>query len=311
MNLIDFHCDTIYKVLKDNSNLLNNSYHVDINKLIKSNSIAQFFAMCVNLYESKDPLQDCLLMVDRFHTELEKNKDKINLATNYNEIMNNKKENKISAFLTIEEGGILKGKLENLRIFKKLGVSLITLTWNFPNEIGYPNYNWVHADKGLTPFGLELISEMNDKKMIIDVSHLSDAGFYDVARYSKSPFIASHSNAREIEPNERNLTDEMIKVLAEKGSLLGINFYGLFLNGSAESRIDDIVKHITHIKQVGGIDIISLGTDFDGINSNLELKNIGKMDLLVQALKKDHFTEKEIEKIFYKNALRFIKDVTL
>lgn len=309
MNLIDFHCDTIYKVLKEDSSLLKNNYHVDINKLEKAKSVAQFFAMCVNLYESKDPLQDCLLMVDRFHTELEKNKDKINLATNYNEMIRNKNDNKISAFLTIEEGGILKGKLENLRTFKRLGVSLITLTWNFPNEIGYPNYNWVHADKGLTPFGLSVINEMNKEKMIIDVSHLSDAGFYDVAKYSKAPFIASHSNSRVIEPNERNLTDKMIKVLAEKGSLLGINFYGLFLNGSKESRIEDIVKHITHIKQVGGIDVISLGTDFDGINSNLQIKNIGEVDLLIQALKKNHFTEREIEKIFYKNALRFIKDL--
>lgn len=310
MNLIDFHCDTIYKILEDNSNLLNNPYHVDINKLRKSNSIAQFFAMCINLYESKDPLQDCISMADRFHTELEKNKDKINLATNYNEMMKNKNDNKISAFLTIEEGGVLKGKLENLRVFKRLGVSLVTLTWNFPNEIGYPNYNWVHSNKGLTPFGLNVISEMNKEKMIIDVSHLSDAGFYDVAKYSKAPFMASHSDARAIEPNERNLTDEMIKLLAEKGCLLGINFYGLFLNGSTKSRIEDIVKHITHIKQVGGIDVISLGTDFDGISSNLQIKNIGEVDLLIHALKMNGFTEEEIEKIFYKNALRFIKDVT-
>ncbi|MCY6371418.1 dipeptidase [Clostridium ganghwense] len=309
MDLIDFHCDTISKIYKDNSELFQNNYSVDINKLKSGNSIAQFFALFIELNKVKNPLEYTLKMLDRFYIELEKNKDYIALARNYDELIKNKAQNKISAFLTIEEGAALKGNISNLRNFHRLGVKLLTLTWNFPNEIGYPNCIKKDMNKGLTPFGIEAIQEMNKLKMIIDVSHLSDGGFYDVLKYSKSPFVASHSNARAITNNPRNLTDDMIKSLSEKGGLIGLNFFGQFLGGNKFSKIDDMITHIKHIKNIGGIDVISMGSDFDGINSKLEIEHIGEMDKLFTSLKKNNFSESEIEKIFYKNALRFLKEI--
>lgn len=310
MNLIDFHCDTILKIYENNSNLKNNSFSVDINKLKKGNSLAQFFALFVDYRSTSNPLQKCLSMLDRFFIELDKNRDSIALARNYDELILNKSHEKISAFLTIEEGGVIQGRLSNLRNFYRLGVKLITLTWNFPNEIGYPNKNYQYANKGLTPFGLNVVEEMNNLHMMIDVSHLSDKGFYDVAKYSKAPFLASHSNARAITNNPRNLTDDMIKTLANKGGIIGLNFFGEFLGGNKFSRVEDMLTHIKHIINIGGIDVLSLGSDFDGINSILDIEDIGQIHKLVKALKENNYSDDSIEKIFYKNALRFMKDIS-
>lgn len=309
MQLIDFHCDTISKIYKNNKELLKNNYSVDINKLLSSHSLAQFFAIFIQKNKTTTPLKSCLNMIDKFYSELKKNKDTIALARNYDDLLQNKKGNKISAFLTIEEGACLEGDLNNLRNLNRLGVKLLTLTWNFPNELGYPSFSYEYMKKGLTPFGIEVVKEMNNLNMIIDVSHLSDKGFYDVLNNSSSPFVASHSNSRTITNNPRNLTDDMISSLANKGGLIGINFCGKFLCYNDCSKIEDMIRHIKHIKNIGGIDVISLGSDFDGINSKLEIENIGQINKLLIALEKHNFSYDEIEKIFYKNAIRLLKDI--
>lgn len=312
MSIIDFHCDTIMKLMDntEESNLRGNNFSVDINKLKKAKSLAQFFALFVELDLVDDPLEYCLLMVDKFYEEIEKNRGEISLATNYDQLMDNSSKGIISAFLTIEEGAVLKGQIEELRNFYRLGVRLLTLTWNFPNELGFPNKDVEHRHKGLTSFGIEVVKEMNNLGMLIDVSHLSDGGFYDVAKHSKKPFVASHSNARAISNHPRNLSDDMIRILAQKGGVMGINFEKHFLGHNELSRVEDMIAHITHIKNVGGIDCISIGTDFDGIDSvGLEIKDIGEIHILWAALSNNSFSEEEIEKIFYKNALRVIKEV--
>jgi Zn-dependent dipeptidase, microsomal dipeptidase homolog len=310
MNFIDFHCDTI-EVLLNNPNswsLSKNNLSVDIEKMKKGNSLAQFFALYINQEETKNPLDTCLEMVDKFYLELDKNIDSVALATNYKDLTKNKQKGKISAFLTIEGGEAINGSLYNLRNFYRLGVRLITLTWNFPNEIGFPNCKDEYVYRGLTSFGHELIGEMNNLSMIIDVSHLSDKGFYDVARISKKPFIASHSNSRTITNHPRNLTDEMIKILSQKGGVMGINFEKSFLGENIPAEVSDMINHIKHIRKVGGIDVIAIGSDFDGVELPSEITNIGEIDKLAFELKKNNFSEDEIEKIFYKNALRVIKD---
>jgi membrane dipeptidase len=183
------------------------------------------------------------------------------------------------------------------------------LTWNFPNEIGYPNCEKQYMDKGLTPFGQEVVHEMNRLGMIIDTSHLSDAGFYDVAKLSTKPFVASHSNARAVCGHTRNLTDDMIKLLSDKGGVMGINFEKSFLGGNDVSRVEDMIKHIRHIVSVGGIGVAAIGTDFDGISPSREIDNIGEMYKLYDGLKASRFSEDDIDRIFFKNAMRVIKDV--
>jgi membrane dipeptidase len=325
MRVVDLHCDTILRIgipkklngVPNGSNgipkepieLRKNNLNVDIEKLKKAKSLAQFFALFIYLKDEFDPMEKCLEMLDRLYIEIDKNKEDISLARNYNELMKNDKSGRLSAFITIEEGGAIKGKLEHLRNFYRLGVRLITLTWNFPNEIGYPNCMPEYMNTGLTSFGEEVVREMNNLGMLIDVSHLSDGGFHDVARLSIKPFVASHSNARALCPHTRNLTDDMIKILSNKGGVMGINFEREFLGNKEISTVEEMVKHIKHIRNVGGIDVIALGTDYDGINQQLEIENIGQISKLISGLQNVGFTEGEIEKILYRNALRVIKDV--
>ena len=311
MKLIDLHCDTVDKLMdyKD-SNLYENEFSIDIKKLKKANSLAQVFALYFDLKLYKnDPFNRFEQMADRFLKELEKNKEHILLAKNYKDILENEKNNKLSAILSIEEGAAINGKLENLNKVYDKGVRLITLTWNYENEIGYPHNMKEYRKVGLKPFGVEVVEKMNELGMIIDVSHLNDGGFYDVAKISKKPFIASHSNSRYITNHTRNLTDDMIKAIASSGGVIGINFCNFFLGNSKISTIDEIINHIKHIINIGGVDVIAMGTDFDGIPNKVEIEDISQMYKLQDRLLISGFKECEIEKMMYKNALRVFKEV--
>ena len=216
-----------------------------------------------------------------------------------------------------------------LRFFYHLGVRMMTLTWNYPNELGYPNRlasnsSYFPSDgeddavHGLTEKGIQFVEEMEHLGMIVDVSHLSDAGFWDVIRYTKKPFVASHSNARALVPDcPRDLTDDMIRALSERGGVAGINYFPPFLSAqdpkadrsAYQSRISDMIRHMKHMKQVGGIQCIGLGSDFDGIHGDLEMKDGSELPKLEWAMRKEGFTESEIEAVFYGNVLRVYKEV--
>ncbi|MGG5462547.1 dipeptidase [Clostridium sp. B9] len=314
MKFIDFHCDTASLMLHENKRLAESDLKVDIKKLREGEALAQFFALFIDKEYRSDTYEYCKDMLGNFKGELNENSKDIMLCRNINDLKLAEEDNKIGAFLTIEGGDAICGEVDKLKEFKKEGVSLMTLTWNYVNDLGYPNYEFKYKDNGLTSTGIEVIEEMNRLGMLIDVSHLSDGGFYDVIKYSKEPIIASHSNSRVQTGHSRNLTDHMIKVLANNGGLTGINFCNAFLmeegcNASDLALIKDMVRHIKHIRNVGGIDIIGLGSDFDGIENEVEITDSSKMGLLLKALEKEGFKEEEIEKIFYKNAKRIIKDV--
>lgn len=307
--LIDLHCDTVMRMANEDENLRKNDFHIDLEKLRKSQSMTQFFAMFIDLQKVDSAYDVCKQYISKYQLELEKNKDLIVNVTNYDGIMKAQEAHMLSGLMTIEEGGCIEGSLEKLEEFYNLGVRAITLTWNYENEIGYPNHKYKYKDKGLKPFGIEAIKRMNDLGILIDVSHLSDGGFYDCIRYSTKPIIATHSNARACHDHSRNLTDDMILALKANGGIMGMNFASRFLDGSDLSKVESIVDHIVYIKDLAGIDIIAMGSDFDGIGCELEIKDMSYMYLLVDALKERGFTSEEIDKIFYKNALRLIKEV--
>lgn len=318
MNLIDMHCDTIFLMEREEMcDLRRNSLCVDLEKMKHAGSMAQFFACFIYMKELEKAggwdggYQQALKMIERGKRELVNNSDLISLATNYNDLLKNFERGKMSAFLTIEEGGILADDMARLEYLYKCGIRLMTLLWNGENCIGYPNSRDRNVmEKGLKKFGIETVERMNDLGMMVDVSHLSDGGFWDVMKYSKKPVVASHSNARALCEHPRNLTDDMIRALAECGGVSGINFYPAFLNGTAKSDIDDLVRHIEHMYYVGGEDFVAMGTDFDGFDDSVSaIGNIGEMPLLYDALKKRKFNDSQIEKFWNKNALRVIKEV--
>lgn len=320
MKVVDMHCDTIGELWKAEKagkpiSLRSNSLHIDLEKMQKGDYLLQNFAMFVFLGREKDPLVNVLEMIDVYNRAMAENADIIGPVLNYEDIEKNRAAGKLSGMLTIEEGAVLKGNPYVVRSLYQLGVRMLTLTWNFENEIGYPNTIVKAKDYdpsrhyGLKPEGIEIVREMNRVGMIVDVSHLGDDGFWDVVKYCDGPFVASHSNARAVCNHTRNMTDDMIRTLADKGGVMGLNFCGDFLNPNGKSRVEDMVRHAKHIINVGGSDILGLGTDYDGIDGDLELDHCDKMPLLAQEMERQGFSTQQIEKIFHGNVLRLYREV--
>jgi len=244
-------------------------------------------------------------MILYFYDQMSLNKESVNVIKKGIDIDDGTQ----NVLLSIEEGGVLEGSIDNLYNFYEEGIRAMTLTWNYENEIGYPNAEYKYQHHGLKPFGFEVVNEMNKLGMIVDVSHLSDQGFFDVMRCTKKPVIASHSCSRTIQNHERNLTDEMIRLISEKGGVVGLNFFGFFINGTLNSKIDDMIPHLKHIHKVGGEGVLALGTDFDGVLGDIEIEDISKITLLQEAMRKSKFNERQIEKCMNLNALRVINEV--
>lgn len=339
MNLIDFHCDTMLRIYdgKGTMNLKQNSICIDEEKMRKAGSIAQLFAMYVDLEREESPFRTCNAMIEGFLEELARSTE-LRLALNFEDFEKNRQDGLMSAFIAVEEGGVVEGTMGKFYSLYDRGVRAITLTWNYPNEIGYPNRGWVHQNEGLTSFGRDLVGEMERLGVIPDVSHLSDGGFYDLLNYYRKPFMASHSNCRALCDHPRNLTDDMIRKLADRGGISGLNFESFFLikqsergellfNGQVVSdtgdqdalieelaretkmaTIDHIADHAVHMIKIGGEDFPTIGGDLDGTTNLAGIRNISETPLLIDALKRKGVTERVIEKIFSENGIRFLRD---
>jgi len=319
MNIVDLHCDTLMGCVKGTP-LAKNDMHIDIEKLKKGGALAQFFAIFIPTGESAvrhgnnlPPYEYFCKTYEAYLRELELNKNDIASALCYADIEKNQAEGKISALLTIEDGGaVLQNDMARLEEAYQKGIRLITLTWFYENCIGYPcsKDHPELMDKGLKPFGLDVLARMNELGIIVDVSHLSDGGFWDVVNYGKKPFVASHSCCRALCDHPRDLTDEMLKALGKKGGAIGVNFSDGFLRtgGSDKAYISDVVRHLRHMADVAGTDAPAFGSDYDGIGYNLEWVDYSGMPLIVDAMRKE-FTASEIDKICHGNALRVIKEV--
>ena len=319
MPIIDMHCDTISRDTFLAEGLRTNSLQIDLHKMKQADYLLQNFALFVNMETDQNPLVSGLRMADMFHEAMANNSDMIRPVTTYDEIMENQRQGLMSALLTLEEGEICQGDVRILRDFYRLGVRMITLTWNHFNSIGAPNNyktaTTVHGEPdmtGLTEKGLAFIAEMERLGVIIDVSHLSDGGFYDVLNHTSKPFAASHSNARALAPHCRNLTDDMIRQMGNRGCVTGLNYCKGFLNpfddwANATGGPADVARHARYIVDIGGMDVLGLGSDFDGCDN--DFSDCSKMYLLEAELKKQGFTASEIDKIFYQNVLRLYKEV--
>ncbi len=329
MKLIDMHCDTLWKLMdmEKDGDLMENHCSVSIPFMKEAGTKAQFFACftCLKDFEDADGYEGCYGrvqdMIACLKRQTERFPDHIRLARAYQEVEENSREGKISAVLTVEEGGVLCDRINRLDALYENGIRLMTLMWNYENCIGYPNSR--EADKmsrGLKPFGIEVVRRMDELGMIVDVSHASDGTFFDVLKYSKKPVVASHSNCRALCEHPRNLTDEMIRKLAKTGGVAGLNFYGAFLGTGKEneadtaredSTVDAMTAHILHMIRVGGTGFPAIGTDFDGFDAEgvLEIPDVSKMERLWSALKKAGVSEDQLDLIWGGNAERVMREV--
>ena len=316
MDLIDMHCDTLLECYMKAYGMRKNSGQLDLESMVDAGALAQIFAIYLPSGEEAQKEGIQLEPYSLFHeiynlyqNELAKNQDLILPAYSCQDIIENRKKDKMSSLLSIEDGQLLDGSIERLEELRDKGVRLITLLWNKENCLGYPNSNDKIINlKGLKPFGIEVVKHMNKLGMMIDVSHMSEGGFYDVAKYSDKPFVASHSCARALCDNSRNLTDHQLKCIADSGGVVGVNYNSEFLRANSKyTTIEDIMRHIHYMIFVMGSDSVALGSDFDGIECELETANYSQYGNLIQELEKNYSTD-IVEKICYKNVLRIIKE---
>ena len=301
--IIDLHSDTIYRIWKDGGNLIRNDYSIDKAKLEKGDVLFQCFALFVPMYENVPESKRALSpwqILSELHSVFAEKTAEAGIDD--------------KAVLTTEEGASIEGDISRLQTLKDWGVRIFGLTWNYENELGYPNSHDKNVmGKGLKERGIEAVKECGRLGIAVDVSHLSDGGFWDVLRYAEGPVLATHSNARSIADVPRNLSDDSLRALADKGGVAGLNLCPAFLDVSfstddsnAMSRVSDAARHVMHIWKTAGEDILALGSDFDGIEGNLEISSPNRFYLLSDELERQGMPMSIIEKLFYRNAQRVL-----
>lgn len=318
---IDMHCDTLMSAWRSGAGTVYelNGTHADVVRLRAGGCRAQFFAIYLPsvdwversiLYPGDDAYISALYEI--FAATVREYPEAVAQARSAGELAENAAAGKLSAVLTMEDGRAVHGSMETLEGYYEMGVRALSLTWNHANCFGYPNSpERSEMSRGLTAFGRDAVVRMNELGMLVDVSHLSDGGFWDVVSLTRKPFVATHSNCRTLNPHPRSMTDEMIRALAEHGGCMGVNFCPAFLTqdtAQEESRVAMLTAQLRHMVQTGGIECAAIGTDFDGIGGALEIDSAEKMPKLFMALEQCGFTEGEIEKIAYRNVERVLRE---
>ena len=306
MDFFDLHCDTITTAMHQSVGLDCGYLDISFPKSKEINKHCQCFAIfCPDVISGEDAFNYYTMSKHFFENQLAEFSQYFEQAKTSGDIDRITENGKTAAILPVEGGRVLGGKIERLEKLYGDGVRMMTLTWNGENEIGKGSTDQTF---GLKPFGIDVVKEMEKLGMIIDVSHLSDAGLDDVFKNVDCAVAASHSDLREVCGHRRNLTDEYFKEIVRRGGVVGINFYKAFLNNEEEkASLSDILKHIERMLMLGGENAVAMGSDYDGcdvVKGVEKMKNIPNLYGLVEK----EFGGELAEKIFWKNAYNFFAE---
>ena len=277
MNFFDLHCDTPSRCFKENLYFSDQSLAVTPKKAPFLNNWHQCFAVFI-----KDDTENPYCLYRR-------------MLNNFKSQLKNRPSN-LTPYFTLEGASLINCK-EKVLVLKNDGIRAATLTWNGENNIA----GGVNSDKGLTEFGKEILLELNKYKIFTDLSHLNQKSFFDIIDRSEYP-IATHSNCRSLCDNKRNLTDEQIRLIAQKNGLIGLCFYPEFLNGDV---FEAVYQNIYRLLDIGVEDNIAIGSDFDGGIMDEKLDGIDKIPALFRFLETKGIEKRILIKIFYQNALKY------
>lgn len=315
MFICDCHCDTLTELYKKQTSLYSNNQHFDIKRQIELGGGLQFCAIFVPTHEFRyyGGLRYTLCLLDKYRQEIKKMQtdgiDVLPVLTKEDaaDVLNHK----AATLLAIEEGGAIDGSLEALRCLYDLGVRAMTLTWSNRNDIA-DGINEAATGGGLTVFGRQVVQEMNKLGMLVDVSHIAPAGFWDVIETSSKPIIATHSNAKSLCSHPRNLDDKRIAAINENDGLIGITFAGQFLEEDYnDACIDSVYRHIDYMLNLMGNDEhIGFGSDFDGISHPpYNIKGVQDYRPLIEYLQSKNYSDETIAKITHRNVLNLLQKV--
>lgn len=311
MYWFDGHCDVLWKrwdsrFQNENRDFDDPHSELDVNEryLTENQQVLQVFATFIPPKVSVGQrFAVALAQIDDFYEHIIGDGERLFPVTT-REDLHACSPQRMGALLAMEGAEALQGELSNLRIFYHLGVRQIGLTWNYANEVA----DGVEEDRGggLTRFGRQVVEEMMRLKMIVDVSHLSVRGFWEVIDIDRLPVIASHSNSLTICPHKRNLDDSQIRAIIEKQGLIGLTYYPPFVHpGNSKVTITHLLRHVEYICELGGENQLCFGSDFDGIDIKVEgLENVKQVHNLKEALLQ-RYPEPLVQKWAFKNAFSF------
>lgn len=289
--LFDCHCDTISRVIAEGGSLRKNEFHTDLERLHKFTPCAQVFAVCTETLDR--PVDKADAMLRHLNREIEENSDIVMLCLNFHDIKKAAELGKIAALISIEGCE----QISSLETAYQNGVRILHPTWNFDNELCGAA---IGGGRGLTEKGRAFVKNTQRTGFALDMSHISERGFWDTLEVCEKPVIAGHSNSKEICNVPRNLTDEQFKALVSIGGGAGINLYPEFLGLSRD--ISAVISHMEHFLSLGGERSVFLGCDFDGIDSTpAGLDGVQALDKLYNELLKRNYPETLVGALFWDN----------
>lgn len=308
MDLFDGHCDTILKCYLEGGGLRRQTGHLDLERRRGKGRWAQFFATFGSPEDmpGRSLWEVFLEEYALFRSELDANADLAVFCRTGAEAEAAFAAGKTAAFLSAEGAELLDCDPEKLRLAHRMGVSIVNITWNHPNALSGTNAE--EQDRGLSEQGRAFVKTMGELGMLVDVSHLSDPGFWDVMEITDRPVVATHSNSRAVFPHPRNLTDEQFTAIINTNGVAGLNMYAGFLGDDPD--FDTVVSHLEHFLALGGENNVSMGGDWDGITSMPRgMSGIQDVEKLYEHLLRRNYSEALLEKIFYSNLMRVVNEV--
>ncbi len=316
--IVDLHSDTLlwhdlfgYDLLKKHVNpfplrpLLG---HVDVPRLKEGGVDLQFFSIVTNYWFKpfRNAYEDALAL-----DKIVKQSEDLMWATNYASVLNAYSLGKIGVVLGMEGAHPLEGKLENLDYFYNAGLRYVGLTHFNDTAAAYSSWDCSNKNMRLTQFGRELLAHMDELGVLVDLAHINYRGFFDAIECTKNPVIVSHTGIRAcLDDPKRNIDDAQIRAVAASGGVIGIMYHPYFINGTLRCKIQDVVHHMNHVRDMVGVDYIALGSDFDGfITLPTELRDVSDLPVLTQTLFDFGYTENEVKKVLGGNFMRVYKQV--
>lgn len=317
MLIVDSHCDTPMFFHQDITfHHRDERIKVDLHKMSEGKQdVAFMVAYLPRVGLRKEDLQFATRQANEILTAIENMVQKCNtdrerlvIATSVDELYRNKIQKKKSLVLGIENGFAIGDDISLIKHFYHRGVRYMTLCHNGNNLIcGSARYN--EEGLGLTDFGKSVVQEMNKVGMAIDLSHAGEQSFYDVLEWSKAPVVCSHSSAKALCDHSRNLTDDQLRAIAQKGGVVQVCLYKGFLSTDREATIQDVILHLKHMIQIMGIEHVGIGTDFDGDGGVIGCNDSSELINLTRELLIAGFTPEELRLIWGENFLRVLTEI--
>lgn len=307
--LFDAHCDSVSRFLTETGDSLAQSTgHLDLERVKGFAPYAQFFALFADSAQPGPPMWERYhALLERFRREIKDHADRVAFCRTAEEACLAARRGKAVAFLSVEGAELLDCDLEKLESAFLDGVRAVNVTWNHANALSGSHKD--RPEQGLTPWGIRFVRRMRELGMLIDVSHLSDPGFWDVLEYAPGPIIATHSNARDVFFHTRNLTNEQITAIINCRGVMGLNLFVDFI-GTPPATVDTVVAHLEHVLELGGEDTVALGGDWDGADPLVDgFRDIAHWRVLYEELLRRNYSKTLIEKLFYNNMMRIVREV--